>query len=87
MSHGGDRRGGWRQYTSTGNISSCFFYSGVVNFLMQLQFLAPVELFSMQLQFSFFFEFFLLMQLQFQIFPNYFIYAATGFFFAGINSA
>ena len=36
-------------YTSTGNLSSCFFYSGVVNFLMQLQFLAPVELFLKQL--------------------------------------
>ena len=28
---------------------SCFFYSGGVNFLMQLQFLAPVELFVKQL--------------------------------------
>ena len=37
-------------YTSTGNISSCFFYSGGVNFLMQLQFLAPVELFFKQLK-------------------------------------
>ena len=38
-------------YTSTGNISSCFFfYSGGVNFLMQLQFLAPVELFLKQLK-------------------------------------
>ena len=38
-----------RIYTSTGNISSCFFYSGGVNFLLQLQFLAPVELFFKQL--------------------------------------
>ena len=39
-----------KQYTPTGNISSCFFYSGGVNFLMQLQFLAPVELFFKQLK-------------------------------------
>ena len=32
-------------YLSTRNLSSGFFYSGVGNFLMQLQFLAPVELF------------------------------------------
>ena len=38
------------QYTPTGNLSSCFFYSGRVNFLMQLQFLAPVELFFKQLK-------------------------------------
>ena len=37
-------------YPSTGNLSSCFFYSGGVNFLMQLQFLAPVELFFKQLK-------------------------------------
>ena len=37
-------------YPSTGNISSCFFYSGRGNFLMQLQFLAPVELFFKQLK-------------------------------------
>ena len=37
-------------YPSTGNISSCFFYSGGINFLMQLQFLAPVELFFKQLK-------------------------------------
>ena len=36
-------------FTSTGNNSSCFFYSGGFNFLMQLQFLAPVELFFKQL--------------------------------------
>ena len=39
----------FKLYTSTGNFSSCFFYSGRVNFLMQLQFLAPVELFFKQL--------------------------------------
>ena len=37
-------------YPPTGNLSSCFFYSGGVNFLMQLQFLAPVELFFKQLK-------------------------------------
>ena len=37
------------RYHSTGNLSSCFFYSGGVNFLMQLQFLAPVEIFFKQL--------------------------------------
>ena len=36
-------------YTSTGNRSSCCFYSEGVNLLMQLQFLAPVELFFKQL--------------------------------------
>ena len=39
----------FREYPSTGNLSSCFFYSGGVNFLLQLQFLAPVELFFKQL--------------------------------------
>ena len=38
------------EYPSTGNLSSCFFFSGGVNFLMQLQFLAPVELFFKQLK-------------------------------------
>ena len=38
-------------YTSTGNLSSCFFlFWGGGNFLMQLQFLAPVELFFKQLK-------------------------------------
>ena len=48
---GNDKKlGTWqRAYPPTGNISSCFFYSGGVNFLMQLQFLAPVELFFKQL--------------------------------------
>ena len=43
-------RGIWEKpkYPSTGNLSSCFFYSGRFNFLMQLQFLAPVELFFKQ---------------------------------------
>ena len=41
---------GFTQYPPTGNLSSCFFYSGGVNFLMQLQFLAPVELFFKQLK-------------------------------------
>ena len=45
----GTAEGVVRAYTSTGNISSFFFYSGGVNFLMQLQFLAPVELFFKQL--------------------------------------
>ena len=36
----------FQNYPSTGNLSSCFFFIlGGVNFLMQLQFLAPVEIF------------------------------------------
>ena len=42
--------------------------------------------FSIQLQFFFFELFFLLMQLQFQIFPNY-LFMQLQFFFSGINSA
>ena len=47
-----DRNYSWfvGNFPSTGNLSSCFFYSGGVNFLMQLQFLAPVELFFKQLK-------------------------------------
>ena len=41
-------------YLSTGKLSSCFFYSGRFNFLMQLQFLALVELFLSSLRVTFF---------------------------------